>query len=138
MTRAYPILPIVLIAVLALNAPATGKTELVRVKTSADSEAPGYESYKAMDGDPQTMWHTSFGAGETRHPHEIVFDLGKSREISGLAYLPRADGGNGTIQDFALYVSDNSKNFGRPVVKGTFTRSNAESTVRLPAPVKGR
>ena len=138
MTRAYPIGPIVLIAVLAFSAPAAGKIELVRVKTSADSEAPGYESYKAMDGNPQTMWHTSFGAGETRHPHEIVFDLGKSREILTLAYLPRAGGGNGTIKDFELYVSDNSKEFGNPVVRGTFTRSRTESTVKLPAPVKGR
>ncbi len=68
MTRAYPLLSIVLLAVLALSPPAVGKMEMVKVKTAADSEAPGYESYKAMDGNPQTMWHTSFGAGERRVP----------------------------------------------------------------------
>ena len=72
MTRAYPLLLIGLIALPALNSPAVGNVELVRVKTTADSEAPGYESYKAMDGNPRTMWHTPWGAGETRHPHEIV------------------------------------------------------------------
>ena len=112
MTRAYPLLLIALLAVAALNTPAAGNLELVKVKTSADSEAPGYESYKAMDGDPRTIWHTPFGAGETRHPHEIIFDLGKSREISGMVYLPRTDMANGTIKDFELYVSDNSKKFG--------------------------
>lgn len=138
MTKAYRILPIALILVLTLNAPAPGKLELVRVKTAADSEAPGYESYKAMDGDPRTIWHTPFGAGETRHPHEIVFDLGESREISGLTYLPRADGANGTIKDFELYVSNNSRKFGEPVAKGTFAGRNAENTVRLPVPAAGR
>ncbi|MHC4626289.1 MAG: discoidin domain-containing protein, partial [Planctomycetota bacterium] len=138
MTRAHAIVPIVLIAMLALNACAAGKTEMVRVRTSADSEAPGYESYKAMDGNPRTMWHTAFGAGETRHPHEIVFDLGKSREISGLAYLPRADMPNGTIKDFELFVSDNSRNFRGAVLKGTFTKEAAENIVKLPAPAKGR
>ncbi|UCG48394.1 MAG: discoidin domain-containing protein [Phycisphaerales bacterium] len=138
MTRAYPILPIVLIAVLASSACAAGKTDLVRVKTSADSEALGYESYKAMDGNPRTMWHTAFGAGETRHPHEIIFDLGKSREISGMVYLPRADMRNGTIKDFELFVSDDSRNFRGAVVKGTFTKEAAENTVKLSAPAKGR
>ena len=85
MTRAFPPLSIVMLAVFALSPPAIGKMEMVKVKTAADSEAPGYESYKAMDGNPQTMWHTAFGASETRHPHEIVIDLGKSREISGLS-----------------------------------------------------
>jgi len=112
--------------------------EMVRVKTAADSETPGYESYKAMDGNPHTMWHTSFGAGEIPHPHEIVFDLGKSREFAGIAYLPRIGGGNGTIKEFELYVSDSPKKFGRPVKKGAFWNGKSENTVRLPAPVKGR
>ena len=138
MTRAYYLPLIVLLAVPALSAPAAGKVEVVRVKTTVDSAAPGYEAYKAMDGNPNTMWHTAWGAGETRHPHEIVFDLGTSREISGIAYLPRTGGGNGTIKDFELYVSDNSKKFGRPVKRGAFWNDKSENTVRLPAPVKGR
>jgi len=138
MTRAYCLPLIVLLALQVLNAPVLGKVEVVKVKSTADSSAPGYEAYKAMDGNPHTMWHTAWGAGETRHPHEIVFDLGKSREISGIAYLPRIGGGNGTIKDFELYVSDNSKDFGRPVKRGAFWNGKSENTVRLPAPVKGR
>jgi hypothetical protein len=127
-----------LITLLALNAPAVGKMELVRVKTSADSEAPRYEAYKAMDGDPQTMWHTAWGAGQTAHPHEIVFDLGKSREFSAIAYLPRPGGGNGTIKNFELYVSDNARDFGKPVRRGSFWNGKGENTVRLAAPARGR
>jgi hypothetical protein len=128
----------VFVAAMAFTPPAAGKSELVRVKTAADSETPGYESYKAMDGNPHTMWHTAWGAGEIPHPHEIVFDLGRSREFTGIAYLPRIGGGNGTIKDFELYVSDSPKNFGRPVKKGAFRNGKSKNTVELPAPVKGR
>ena len=34
------------------------KAKIVKVKTAADSEKAGYESFRAMDGDPSTMWHT--------------------------------------------------------------------------------
>ncbi len=138
MTRVYPVLLIFLTAVVFLNATAAGKTEMVKIKAKADSEAPGYEAYKAMDGNPQTMWHTIWGAGESRHPHEIVFDLGKDREISGIVYLPRNDNPNGTIRDFELYVGDSRKEFGKPVIKGTFTKRNAQNSVKLPVPANGR
>ncbi len=32
----------------------------VFVKLSSDSENAGYEAWRAMDGDPDTMWHTQF------------------------------------------------------------------------------
>jgi hypothetical protein len=121
-----------------LHAQAVGKTKVVAIKTAADSEAPGYESYKAMDGDLRTIWHTPFGAGETAHPHDIVLDLGQSREISGFAYLPRTDGSNGTIKDFEFFVGDNPKDFARPISKGTFAKRRGENIVKLPAPVLGR
>ncbi|MHC4146003.1 MAG: discoidin domain-containing protein, partial [Planctomycetota bacterium] len=138
MAKKYPTLLLAFLTVIMLHAQAAGKTEVVAVKTAADSEAPGYESYKAMDGDPRTIWHTPFGAGETGHPHDIVLDLGRSREISGFAYLSRADGSNGTIKDFEFFVGDNSKEFGRPVSKGTFAKRTGENIVKLPAPAKGR
>jgi hypothetical protein len=80
------------------------------------------------------MW----GAGETSHPHDIVFDLGESREISGFAYLSRTDGRNGTIKDFEFFVGDNPKDFGRPVRKGTFAKRTGENIVKLGAPARGR
>ena len=108
------------------------------VKVRVDSEAPGYEGFRAMDGDPQTMWHTRWEAGETSHPHEFVVDLGAAYEISGIGYLPRPGGGNGTIGDFECYLSDNDKDFGQPVLKGSIAQPNAENVIELPAKVKGR
>lgn len=117
---------------------ALGQKKTVRVKIRADSEAPGYEAWRAMDGDPRTMWHTMFGATDPGHPHEIVLDLGAKREISGLSYLPRQGGGNGTIKDFELYVGDDLKNMGKAVLKGTFARRRSESVVKLGKEAVGR
>jgi len=115
-----------------------GKGETVSVKVRVDSQAPGYEGHRAMDGNPQTMWHTEFSFNEPRHPHEIIVDLGKNYEISGLSYLPRPGGGNGTIKDFECFISDNDKDFGRPLLKDTLTKGNTESLIQFPAKAKGR
>ncbi|MHC4110309.1 MAG: HzsA-related protein [Planctomycetota bacterium] len=138
MAEKYHIILPGFLTIMMLYSPAFGNSKVVMVKTVADSEAAGYESRRAMDGDPRTMWHTYWGTGETSHPHDIVFDLGKSRDISGFAYLPRIGGGNGTIKDFELYVTNNTKDFGKPVIKGTFAKRNADNIVTLPASVKGR
>ena len=119
-------------------APALGATKTVKVKVRVDSETPGYEGYRAMDGNPQTMWHTDFQFNETAHPHEIIVDLGASYEISGFAYLPRPDGGNGTIKDYECYVGENEKKSGEPAVKGAFVNGKGENVVEFPRKVKGR
>ena len=114
------------------------EAKIVKVKTAADSEKTGYESFRAMDGDPSTMWHTYFGGGDPRPPHTIVLDLGGEYEISGFAYLPREGGGNGTIKDYEFYLSNDNKDFGRPLIKGAFTEFSAENIVKFDRLAKGR
>ncbi len=54
----------------------------------------------AIDGDPRTHWHTSFTPQVLQHPHELVIDLGRRRNIRGFRYLARQDGGwNGAIKE---------------------------------------
>jgi len=117
----------------------TAKAKIIKIKTAADSESAGYESFKAMDGDPTTMWHTFFGAGDPKPPHAIVLDLGGEYEISGFVYLPRVSGGNnGTIKDYEFYLSNDKKKFGQPVVKGAFAKRSGENVVKFSKPAKGR
>ena len=123
---------------LLVAATAFGAVKTVTVQIRVDSEASGYEGYRAMDGKPQTMWHTDFQFQETRHPHEIVVDLEAAYELSGFQYLPRQGGGNGTIGRYECYVSNSNKQFGKPVVAGTFAQRSSENVVRFPAKVKGR
>jgi len=117
---------------------AMAKPKTVRVEVRVDSENPGYEGFRAMDGDPKSMWHTDWQFRETKHPHQIDVDLGSSYEIAGFAYLPRIGGGNGTIKRYECYVSENKKDFGPPVVAGTFEKGDAENVIEFPDKVNGR
>ncbi len=122
---------------------ACGEPKTVIVKVRVDSQSPGYEGYKALDGDPATMWHTDFQFDETAHPHEIIIDLGGAYEISGFRCLPRPGGGNGTVKQYECYVSASDKDFGKPIVRGAMAHGNAENSnsenhVEFPAKVKGR
>ena len=118
--------------------PAKKAPKVVDVKVIVNSEAPGYEGVNALDGDPQTMWHTKFGPENPKHPHEIVVDLGASYEVSGFGYLARPGGGNGTIGDFEFYVSEDPKDFGQPASKGKIARILSEHTVNLRPKRSGR
>ena len=103
-----------LLALLATSAVALGETKTVKVRVHVDSEAPGYEGYRALDGNPDTMWHTRWQFEETAHPHGITVDLGASYKISGFAYLPRPGAGNGTIKDYVEAKLNIFKNQGTP------------------------
>ena len=137
--KSHSILLSVLVLALFAGSAVIAETKVVKIKTAADSENAGYESFRAMDGDPSTMWHTYFGSGEARPPHAIVLDLGGEYEISGFVYLPRVSGGNnGTIKDYEFYLSNDKKKFGQPVVKGAFAKRNGENVVKFSKPAKAR
>ena len=89
---------------------------------SCDSEEPyGNGLVKnILDGNPTTMWHTSWYTVTTRHPHEFVIDLGRSEVISGFRYLPRQNGQNGRIKDYEFYLSNSVGDWGTPVSSGQF------------------
>ncbi len=119
--------------------PASAKEKAVQVKTQADSENFNYESYRALDGNPRTMWHTEWGSREPAHPHRLLIDLGSPYTITGFHYLPRTDGGrNGTIKAYEVYVGTSKEKLGRAAHKGTFAHQNGNNVVTFPEPVEGR
>ena len=139
MRLTWPLVTVLAISAALAGTPARGEQlGAVKVKVRVDSEAPGHEGYRALDGNPGTMWHTDFGFDEPSHPHEIVVDLGKSYELTGVGYLPRPGAGNGTVKAYELYVGDDPKKFGKPLAKGSLAKSAAETVLALPARTKGR
>lgn len=65
------------------------------ISTSAAQK--GYEGSKAIDGNPNSMWHTPWGDNASEHPHSIEIDLGETLTLKGFSYLPRTDGRSGGI-----------------------------------------
>ena len=91
-----------------------------------DSQQSGEgEADNAIDGNPETYWHTQWAPQLTRHPHEIRIDLGESLELRGVTYLPRQDMDHGRIGRYAVYVSQDGKTWRRPAAEGRFQNSTA-------------
>ena len=86
----------------------------------------------AIDGNPNTFWHTQWLGSSPVHPHQIIVDMGSAQEVGGFRYLPRPGGGNGTIAAYKFYVSNDGTNWGVPVAQGTFANNGNEKTVNLP------
>jgi hypothetical protein len=92
----------------------------------------------AVDGNPNTFWHTEYQAKKPDYPHEIVIELVPPSEIKGFAYLPRQDPSeNGGIKDYEFYVSNDGMNFGEPIKKGEFKPGKEEKIEKF-QPVKCR
>ena len=112
--------------------------KIVPVVIATDSQNGGYAASNAMDGDPNTMWHTEFSGISPTHPHELMIDLGESYPISGFTYVARPDDGNGTIGQYEIYVSESKTDMGSPIASGEFTKPVGTTVIELPAPVEGR
>ena len=105
----------------------------------ADSEHPGEgDAQNAVDGDSSTCWHTKWGEGEPRPPHEIQIDLGAVYELSAVTYLPRQDRDHGWIDEYEIYVSTDGQVWGKPVASGRFPATSTLQRVPLDAPAVGR
>jgi hypothetical protein len=105
--------------------PATGAEKKVTLKVvKADSEETSGEdghASNAVDGNASTIWHTQWNDDNPRPPHEIIIELTPPSRIKGFTYLPRQDeSDHGHIRDYEFYVSDDGKDFGKPIKKGAF------------------
>jgi hypothetical protein len=106
----------------AKDASAARAVEKLTLKVvKVDSEETDGKGTYAVDGNPNTIWHTQWRNASPAHPHEIILQLDPPCKIKGLTYLPQQDvSDNGTIEGYEIYVSADGKNFGQPVKKGEF------------------
>lgn len=88
-------------------------------KAQADSASANDAAALAIDGNPNTMWHTRWEADAAPMPHHFIVDLGRTASISGFRYLPRQDlVPNGTVARYRLYASQDGTRWGAPVAEG--------------------
>jgi hypothetical protein len=96
---------------------------------SVDSEAVGYEGSNAIDGNPDTVWHTVWEGKAPQYPHQITIELEEHIEIKGLTYLPRQDMSNGWIAEYSVYLSADGKNWGDAVAGGNFQKGRGKKKI---------
>lgn len=110
------------------KATTVAKVKLKFVKVdSEETESQDGHGAKAVDGNPNTYWHTQWQGASPGLPHEIIIELLPPSVIKGFTYLPRQDeSDHGIIKDYEFYVSDDGTNFGQPVKKGAFESGKGE------------
>jgi len=83
----------------------------------------------AFDGDAETFWHTSWDNDAMEYPHGVVIDLGGEQAVNRFDYAPRSGGGNGTVVEYEVYVSNSESDFGTAVSSGTWDNNDEVKTV---------
>ncbi len=109
------------------------------LSSSSENQSNNRKAAFAIDGRPDTLWHSSWSDGLKAHPHELVIDLGSSCSITGFRYLARQDGGwNGAFADTEFYVSDSPTIFTDCAAKVRFTKTRKAQSVRCVKTAHGR
>lgn len=115
------------------------QTSNLQIAFASSQEPDEGDAAYLVDGDPSTFWHTMYSITLAKYPHWVDFDAGKQKVIKGFTYLPRQDGSlNGCIKDYEIYVSNDNKTWGEPILKGHFEKTAKLQKVMLNKPVKAR
>ena len=106
------------------------------VKADSEEKQEG-EATNAIDGKPDTYWHTQWQGTAPSPPHEIVIDLGMKAELSGITILPRQDQENGRIGEFEVLCALDDTNW-TSVAKGKFSGDQGLERVIFDKPREAR
>ena len=101
-----------------ITALSTSKWKLIKVS----SRKLGSFGESAFDEDKTTQWTSTDTAD---YPHEIQIDLGQAENIQAFNYLGAR---GGVASSYELYISNDTNNWGTPIIKGTWesTRESAQ------------
>ncbi len=102
------------------------------------NQGGGEDARNAIDNDPGTIWHTSYGGDQTSCPHEIIIDMKDTYAVTAFVYEGRADMSNGRVKGYEIYLGNNPEIWGAPVAAGTFKDVAGEQVVELQEPVEAR
>ncbi len=123
----------------AIARPANAADRLGARVLRASSHAPGYPPEHAIDGNPQTLWHTPWGDAAPGFPHELIVELARPAPLRGIVVSARQDGNrNGMIRRCEVFVSDDADHWGAAVAQVELRRTDAAQPINFDGPRKGR
>lgn len=99
---------------------------------SASSEAESYPASNAVDGNPQTFWHTPWGTNAPGYPHELTLNLPEPARIEGIDLLPRQDMDNGRPRRVSVFTTTDTSTW-RPVASATLPGDAEPARISWPA-----
>ena len=97
---------------------------------TAESEQPGEGIELSYDGDPSTIYHSSWGGCSL--PQNLTYTLKEAAHIDYLVYTPRTGSPNGTFGEVEVFVAKAEKpNEWKSVAKADCEKKNSSSTILL-------
>ena len=109
------------------------------VHASSENAGNGKHGANAIDGNPETVWHSQFDGGAVPPPHDLVIDLGATYRVTGFRYLARQDDAwNGAFAETEFYLSDSPESFEEAAAKSTFGKVKTAQSVDLKTPTEAR
>ncbi|MBI9019168.1 MAG: discoidin domain-containing protein [Phycisphaerae bacterium] len=102
------------------------------IKTS--SQADRCYGQMLIDGNPNTIWHTSWEGSVAKYPHEIIIKFDDPTTFEGIKLLPRQDMTNGDVKDISVLVSSDGKTF-KEIKKATLTNNKKIKSIGFNQPV---
>lgn len=94
-----------------------------RILSASYQNPPAGAARNAIDGWPETFWHTHGDDGERVLPQDLAIDLGEEMTLKGFTYLPRQDGtAHGMADRYEFHVSTD----------GRWLRANSETSAPTP------
>lgn len=91
------------------------------------NQGGGEDARNAIDNNPSTIWHTSYGSNQTPCPHEIIIDMHDTYSVTAFVYEGRGDMSNGRVKEYEVYFGNNPEIWGgprRPPVHSRMWRAN--------------
>ena len=110
----------------------------LQVVYASSQEPREGDAVHLTDGETSTIWHTMYSVTLAKYPHWVDFDAASVKNMKGFIYTPRMDSYNGYVKDYEIYVSQDGKEWGEPVMKGSFEATGEAHKVMFEKPVKAR
>ncbi len=108
------------------------------IEADSEDSANGNVAAHAIDGDPDTIWHTRWQPSNDPMPHHLTIDLGRAIRLRGITYLPRQEMDNGRIAECEIYCSTEPNSWAAPAAKVNWPNTEKLQTVTFPQPVAAR
>lgn len=84
----------------------------IKAQTTCENQG-GNGIGKLFDFDEKSMWHSKWGKGEAI-PADLTIDLRSVNKLDRIEYLPREDGGNGTLLSGTVAYSTDRQKWSAP------------------------
>ena len=99
--------------------------------TSTTPDQPGFGIERLFDHQERgDIWHTLYKGGAV--PFSFTMDLGSFNTLDRMDYLPRFDGGNGTLLKGSVEYSENGKDWSAPI-DFQWKRNAETKTIEFPS-----